>query len=273
MFRILFLALIAAAFGIILFGYIGPLSAPAQGPKSGQYTAQQIENPRPSTGASYSAPETIGTPHTTDIETLWGFGPSTPLSWYGLGSNDANNPRPAIILFHGPGRDGRSMLDMWDELATQKDIILIAPNAAAAGWSYKTFNAPNVATILADAQEIYAIDPDKTYLFGHSGGAKLVQKLANSSTGPWRAVASHAGVLDHTAVAQAPTSPLPIQIFNGDTDPNYPVWYVEKSANSFAQTGHDVSVTIIKNHTHWYYDLGPKLAPIIWDGLINVPTK
>jgi predicted esterase len=125
------------------------------------------------------------------------------------------------------------MLDMWDELAKQENIILIAPNASASGWSLKTYDSGNVEAILKDAQKTYNIDPEQVYLFGHSGGAKLVQTLANRGNGPWRAVGSHAGTIDHTDVKDPSFSNKPLFIFNGDKDENYPVWYVEKSAKAF----------------------------------------
>ena len=207
--------------------------------------------------------------HTTNIDTLWGFGAPKPLTWYGLDAITNAQPRPALILFHGSGRDGRSMLGMWASFAKDQGVILIAPNANASGWSLSDFNAKSVEQILRDAQTFYPIAPDQIYLFGHSGGAKLVQALANQGDGPWRAVASHAGVIDASDVQTAPNPARPIHVFNGDTDQNYPIWYVEKSVESLLAAGHDVSVTLIEGHGHWYYNIGPKLAPLIWDALVS----
>jgi pimeloyl-ACP methyl ester carboxylesterase len=92
-------------------------------------------------------------------------------------------------LLHGAERDGRSMLDMWQHLGRDMRIVLIAPNALGKGWSPDTEGDAFLKQVLDEAAKIYAFDPARVYLFGHSAGANHALRLANRTKGPWRAVA------------------------------------------------------------------------------------
>ena len=41
-----------------------------------------------------------------------------------------SEPAPLIILFHGSGRDGLSLVDKWKEIANKETIILAGLNSA-----------------------------------------------------------------------------------------------------------------------------------------------
>jgi predicted esterase len=48
-------------------------------------------------------------------------------SWYEY-APAGRKPKAAVVLLHGAGRDGLSMLDMWQATADRHDLLLIAPN-------------------------------------------------------------------------------------------------------------------------------------------------
>ena len=55
-------------------------------------------------------------------------------SWWGWGLA-GGPPRPAIVLFHGSGRTGESMVDMWREVAERASVVLVAPDfEGVEGW-------------------------------------------------------------------------------------------------------------------------------------------
>lgn len=214
----------------------------------------------------YRAPAEIGTARRLTVEPLLRFGAPGERRYYSLGAT-AGAPRPALVLLHGAGRDGRSMLDMWQALARQEDLVLIAPDAARPqGWSLWHDGALFAGALLEDVARHHPIDPDQVYLIGHSMGGKFALRLANLGLGPWRAVAVHAGQIPAGTVLPA-RRPIPIFLDVGETDPTFTPDSVRRSAQRLSAAGHDVKMTVIPDHGHWYYRIAPQIAPRIWSEL------
>ncbi|MEM7670706.1 MAG: dienelactone hydrolase family protein, partial [Pseudomonadota bacterium] len=162
-------------------------------------------------------------------------------------------PRAAVILFHGANRSGKSMLDMWEQMARIGDILLIAPDALdPMEWSPDTDGAEFVNAVIERAAVTHKIDLDRLYLFGHSAGGRHAIRLANRDDGPWRAVAVHGSVPPQGQVVSA-RIPRQITIFMGTEDHLYPMDVVRSSARALAEAGHPVELVEIAGHTHWYY--------------------
>jgi predicted esterase len=188
--------------------------------------------------------------------------------WYGQGpkaslfATSAKKPA-AIVLLHGSNRDGRAMLDMWQQLGLSENITLIAPNATvSAGWHPYSDSQTFFDALLVEASKTYAFDPNQVYLFGHSAGAIHALSLANSG-GNWRAVAVHAGGLSPYWYG-APDRYAPVRLYIGDKDHIFPLQEVRDQAKKLAEAGHNTELVVIPNHTHWYYVIGPKLAADAW---------
>jgi pimeloyl-ACP methyl ester carboxylesterase len=89
-------------------------------------------------------------------------------------------------------RGGAAMLDIWQGVGGGA-AVLIAPDALDPAGSTMAQDGPDFLTaVLAEAARAHPIDPGEVYLMGHSAGANHALRLANRS-GPWRAVAVHAG--------------------------------------------------------------------------------
>lgn len=56
-----------------------------------------------------------------------------PRTWYEFAPSPATD-MPLVILLHGAGRDGLSVVEMWKDIATEHGIALLAPNARGASW-------------------------------------------------------------------------------------------------------------------------------------------
>src|ERR1700741_1358746 len=48
----------------------------------------------------------------------------------------AEHPVPVVVLLHGSGRNGLSLMDKWKDLATTEGFIAVAPDAIRSeGWN------------------------------------------------------------------------------------------------------------------------------------------
>ena len=59
-------------------------------------------------------------------------------TYYLFVPDDAQGARPLIVLLHGSGRDGRSLLDPWRSLAQKEGILLAGPESKVReGWGMR----------------------------------------------------------------------------------------------------------------------------------------
>lgn len=184
--------------------------------------------------------------------------------WHAWSPPDGPTAPPAILLLHGSNRDGRAMLDMWDDLAAREGLVLIAPDSAdPRGWSWTADGPAWLDQVLAEAMEAHPFDRDRLYVYGHYAGANFALMLAAQGWPRPRAAAVHAGAVPSTAIRSHPR-PIPLRIQIGDADAAFPLPEVRASAQALAAAGHDVDLSVIPGHDHWLYDIGPRLAEDAW---------
>ena len=170
---------------------------------------------------------------------------------------------PVIVVLHGSGRNGASMLDMWRAISAS-DAVLVAPDAFDSNfWSVETDGPAFLDAVLDAAEAVQPFDRGHTYRYGHSAGARYALYLADCVIGPWRAVAVHAGSMPDCA-ARHGAAKVPVLIQIGDRDHLFDLAAVRQSAATLARNGHDVRLDIIPRHSHWIYDVGGKLARDAW---------
>ncbi|MEM6565974.1 MAG: hypothetical protein AAF665_16085, partial [Pseudomonadota bacterium] len=116
-----------------------------------------------------------------------------PRTWFEYVPDTARSDAPVVILLHGAGRDGLSLIDMWKDVAKSHGVILLAPNGIRGKWPMDSPRPKVLVDIFADLSGWHRIDSDRVYLFGHSNGASYAQVLMNRAEGPWRAAVLHAG--------------------------------------------------------------------------------
>ena len=157
--------------------------------------------------------------------------------WWGWG-RETDEPRPTIVLLHGSDRTGESMVDTWREVAEREGLVLVAPDlGGVAGWDRGVPDPRVLMDALADAATRYPVDPARVALFGHSRGAIAAQAIANRVSGPWRAVAIHAGTVNPEAM-QPVAGGLPIRHYLGAQDELFPYAQALASARAIAARGH-----------------------------------
>ncbi len=184
--------------------------------------------------------------------------------WHAYVGDGGSGARPTILLFHGAGRTGLSMIDMWQEVADQHGLILIALDGRDSNWDAARPEGHIIHDLLADAAETYPVDEDGIFLFGHSAGAIMAQMLANRVSGPWRGIGVHAGYV-HPAWLHPIDNAPPIRAYLGTEDAIFSTENARIAGQMMAQSGHDYQLVLVPGHTHWFYEGGPTFAADAWD--------
>jgi poly(3-hydroxybutyrate) depolymerase len=179
----------------------------------------------------------------------------------------SQKPAPMIVLLHGSGRDGRSLLDKWQSLASKEGIILAGPESLdRQGWDPTTDGPAFLYDVIETIKAKHIVDPRRVYLFGHSAGAIHGLTMAVLESEYLAAVAVHAGVLHKVMEPQMKTAPrkVPIAIWVGTNDSFFPVPAVRATRDTLVEGGFSVELTEIKNHTHAYYDRSDEINKDVW---------
>src|SRR5262249_14756310 len=182
----------------------------------------------------------------------------------------AEHPAPVVVLLHGSGRDGLSLMDKWKDLATKEGFVAVAPDAiSTSGWKVPADGPGFLHELLSALMSQYAIDSHRLYLFGHSAGASFSLYMSLYESEYFAATAIHAGALrdgDAPIVEQA-TRKIPIHIAVGDVDQLVPLRLVRATRDLLVANEFPVGLTEMKGHDHWYYDLAPKINAEAWEFL------
>jgi poly(3-hydroxybutyrate) depolymerase len=180
--------------------------------------------------------------------------------WHSYVPENIKQPTQAVILLHGSGRNGASMIDMWQEAAETHGLVLIAPDSREeAGWSSIKDGAWFLGNLLVEVATTLNVTPETWFLFGHSAGAVHALTLVEGDTPNFTAVALHAGGPAPDRI-KAALKPTPFRIYIGDNDPLFPVPYISHAATRLAEVGYPTELVTLQDHGHWFYDAGPKIA-------------
>jgi len=181
----------------------------------------------------------------------------------------SGTPAPLIVLLHGSGRNGLSLVDKWKDLATKEGIILVGPDSQdTSRWSAPVDGPDFLRDVVENIKSRYTIDPRRVYLFGHSGGATFALYMSVLESQYFAATAIHAGAMrrNDPAIGQAKRK-TPIAIFVGSRDQFFPLADVRGTKDDLDKQGFAVELTVMPGHDHWYYDLAPKINANAWEFL------
>jgi poly(3-hydroxybutyrate) depolymerase len=80
---------------------------------------------------------------------------------------------PMLVLLHGSGRDGRSLVNPWTPLAKKEGVVLVGPDALTPdGWRVPEDGPDFLHELVEMVAFQFDVDKRRVYLFGHSAGAK-----------------------------------------------------------------------------------------------------
>lgn len=180
----------------------------------------------------------------------------------------ASGNAPLLLLLHGSGRDGKTLVDPWRSLAKSEGIVLVAPDASdPRGWRVPQ-EGPQFFHDLIELVRLThdVVDDRRMYVFGHSAGAIHGLGLGLLESEYFAAVAAHAGVLQQEMapfITQAPRK-IPMAIWVGTEDPGFPVAAVRQTRDALNAHGFDTRLTEISRHTHNYYVAAARINPQVW---------
>ena len=178
---------------------------------------------------------------------------------------------PMILMFHGSGRNGLSLVEKWADLAAKEGIILVGPDASDSQvWRTPDDGPDFLHDLVETLRTKYPINPRRVYLFGHSAGAVFALNLSMLESEYFAATAVHAGSWrqeNEFAIIETAKRKTPLAIFVGDRDGFFPLTSVKATSDALRARGFPIEVTIIKGHDHWYYDVAAQINLIAWEFL------
>lgn len=178
-------------------------------------------------------------------------------------------PAPLLVLLHGSGHIGLSLVDKWKDLAAKEGIILVGPDSQdSSRWSSPVDGPDFLRDVVENVKSRYSINPRRVYLFGHSGGAVFALYMSLFESQYFAAAAVHAGALrQHDAAIALAKRKTPIAIFVGTRDPFFPLSVVRETRDELKKGGLSVELTEISGHDHNYYDAAGKINSSAWEFL------
>ena len=178
---------------------------------------------------------------------------------------------PLLLVFHGSGRNGLSIVETWQDIAAKENLIVAGLDSLDSSTWSTTKDSPSVIRDLVQTLESkYPINPRRVYLFGHSGGAVFAIDVAMIESEYFAAAAVHAGSWrekDEFEVMRSARRKIPLAIWVGDRDPFFSIASVRATRDALTTSGFHVEVTEMPGHDHWYYDLAPKINEAAWEFL------
>ena len=192
-------------------------------------------------------------------------------TYYAFVPANIKAPAPLIVLLHGSGHDGMSLVEPWKDLAGREGFIVAGPDAeSGGGWSAPRDGPDFLHDVVEDLKSKYSVDPHRIYLFGHSAGAVFALMMAMDESEYFAAVAVHAGAFrtpdDFQNISNAKRK-IPLAIWVGTADQFFPLSDVRATRDALRSNGFPIEVTEIPGHTHWYYDLAASINQHAWEFL------
>jgi predicted esterase len=177
---------------------------------------------------------------------------------------------PLILMLHGSGRRGISLVEKWKDLAKKEGIILVGPDSSnIEGWRSPEDGPDYLHSLVEELKSKYPIDARRVYLFGHSAGASFALQLSLMESEYFAATAIHAGALESGDIEllKLAKRKIPMSIQVGDSDKFFPLAAVRSTRDALNARGFSTELIELPGHDHWYYDLAPKINRTAWDFL------
>jgi len=155
------------------------------------------------------------------------------------GPSSASKPIPLLMVLHGAGRNGESMVKLtngeFDKLSDSDDFLVVYPEAVDKHWNdgrtakeigygnKETGKLPNdVGFLSALIDRLIAtrnVDPRRVYVTGMSNGALMAYRLGCEIPERLAAIAPVDGSLVKEMAQTIPSRPLSVLVINNTKDP------------------------------------------------------
>jgi TonB family protein len=176
-------------------------------------------------------------------------------------------PAPLLLLLHGSGRDGMSQIEQWQDLAEQEGLVLAAPNSLnSSAWNMPADGPEFLHAVVEAVQGKYPIDGKRIYLFGPSAGAQFAFNMGVMESQYFAAAGVHASAtVKGLYFTDQAKRKLPLAIWVGTEDPDFPLATVRNTQNALKERGFDAQVFEMQDRD--YYAVAKDLNPKIWSFL------
>ncbi|MGZ8842849.1 MAG: dienelactone hydrolase family protein [Pyrinomonadaceae bacterium] len=192
----------------------------------------------------------------------------TKRTYYLLVPSSVSGPAPLVVLLHGSGRNGLSVVEKWKDLAIKEGVIIVGPDAAGGdGWITPRDGPAFLHDLTEELKSKYPVNPRRIYLFGHSGGAVFALMMSMAESEYFAATAVHAGAFrlrDEFQTIDQARRKIPLAIWVGTVDRFFPLASVRATRDALRAKGFTIDVTEMPGHDHWYYDLAPEINAAAW---------
>jgi len=188
-------------------------------------------------------------------------------TFYVFTPRDLATPAPLLLLLHGSGRNGMSLIGPWRALAQKEGIILVAPDSSdPLHWDYQKDSPDFLHAVLTQVETDHIVDTQRVYLFGHSAGSMYALLLAIAESEYFAATAIHAGSLAEDNFKLIPTAKrrTPISIWAGTNDALFPPAVVIATRNAFKTAGFPAELHEMAGHDHDYYRVADTVNKEAW---------
>ncbi|HEY0379301.1 MAG TPA: alpha/beta fold hydrolase [Pyrinomonadaceae bacterium] len=179
----------------------------------------------------------------------------------------ASKPVPLLVLLHGSGHNGLSLVEKWKDLAAREGIILVGPDSNnSRGWSTPVDGPDFLRDLVESLKARYPVNARRVYLFGHSAGAAHALYMSLFESQYFAAAAIHAGLLPEQGyrLIELPKRKIPFAIWVGTVDPLVSLAAVRATRDKLLVGGFSVELTEIPNHDHVYYDRASQINKEVW---------
>lgn len=181
-------------------------------------------------------------------------------------------PRPLLVLLHGTGGSGASMLKQWKELAAREHIVLLAPDSLRPeiGWDLRSDGPAYIDALVTQLQSSQAIDPHRIYLSGYSAGAVYALTLGMLESELFAAVAIQSGAWRSQRECKAASyaaRKIPVWISVGDRDEFFSLAAIHNTRRTLEDAGIPVELNILEARHHFFSDVPADFTGSEWNFL------
>jgi len=179
-------------------------------------------------------------------------------------------PAPLIVMLHGSGRIGISLVEKWKDLAKKEGFIIAGPDSSnPRGWGSPQDGPDYLHDLVEELKTKYSINPRRVYLFGHSAGASFALEMSLMESQYFAATAIHAGALqrDELDLIDLAKRKIPMHIQVGDSDQFFSLKAVRATRDALNEKGFATVLVEIAGHDHNYYDTAAKTNNSAWEFL------
>jgi poly(3-hydroxybutyrate) depolymerase len=189
-------------------------------------------------------------------------------TYYLFAPASAKESAPLLVLLHGSGQSGLTMLESWKDLAGREGLVLAAPDSGdPKGWRIPSDGPEFIHDLVEALKRRHPVNPRRVYLFGHSAGAVFALGLSMMESEYFAAAAVHAGAWrrpSDSGVIRYATRKTPLAIFVGDEDEFFPLDAVRATESALRGGGFEVEVKILNGRTHSYAEAAPDVNRAAW---------